>query len=128
MGHFPSMKFASGFEILEYCQTMAELYRFYDRCLFHTTVERTEWDEAERRWTVRTDRGDAMRARYVVLANGILTTPKLARIDGMESFAGPSFHTSRWAYTVDLEGKRVGIIGTAAPAVQGRPDTPTAVS
>jgi cyclohexanone monooxygenase len=122
MGYFPSMKFASGFEILEYCQSMAQRYGFYDRCLFHTTVERTVWDEASARWSIHTDRGDHMRARYVVLANGILTTPKLARIEGMESFAGQSFHTSRWDYTIDLEGKRVGIIGTGATAVQAVPE------
>src|SRR3546814_13108370 len=109
MGHFPSMKFASGFEILEYCQTMAERYGFYDRCLFHTTVERTEWDEAERRWTVRTDRGDAMRARLVVLANGLLTPPKLARLAGPASFAGKSFHPSRWAHTAHPAGNPVGL-------------------
>src|ERR1700722_7858656 len=122
MGYFPTMKFASGFEILEYCQTMAERHGFYDHCLFHTTVERTEWDEATGRWTVFTDRGDAMRARYVVLANGILTTPKLARIEGMETFQGKSFHTSRWDYNVDLQGQRVGIIGTGATAVQAIPE------
>ena len=122
MGYFPSVKFASGFEILEYCQTMAEKYGLYDRCLFHTTVNQTVWDEAASRWIVHTDRGDAMRARYVVLANGILTTPKLARIDGMESFKGDAFHTSRWNYHVDLEGKRVGIIGTGATAVQVVPE------
>ncbi len=122
MGYFPTMKFASGFEILEYCQSMAERYGFYDHCLFHTTVEQTDWDEASGRWTVQTDRGDKMRARYVVLANGILTTPKLARIEGMETFAGESFHTSRWNYHVDLEGKRVGIIGTGATAVQVVPE------
>ena len=48
MGYVPSMKFASGFEIFEYCQAMAERFGFFERCLFHTTVERTEWDEAER--------------------------------------------------------------------------------
>lgn len=122
MGYFPKMKFASGFEILEYCQAMAEKSGFYDRCLFHTTVEQTVWDETTGRWEVCTDRGDSMRARFVVLANGILTTPKLARIKGMESFAGKAFHTSRWDYTVDLEGKRVGIIGTGATAVQVVPE------
>ena len=116
------MKFASGFEILEYCQTMAEKFGFYDKCLFHTTVERTDWDETTGRWTVHTDRGDAMNARYVILANGILTSPKLARIEGMEKFAGESFHTSRWKYDVDLEGKTVGIIGTGATAVQAIPE------
>ena len=88
MGYFPTMKFASGFEILEYCQKMAEKFGFYDHCLFHTTVEKTEWDEATGRWTVYTDRGDAMRARFVILANGILTSPKLARIEGMETLQG----------------------------------------
>ena len=122
MGVIPSMKFASGFEILEYCQAMAQRFGFYDRCLFHTTVERTDWDEASGQWKVSTDRGDRMRARYVVLANGILTTPKLARIEGMETFKGHAFHTSRWDYTIDLSAKRVGIIGTGATAVQVIPE------
>jgi cyclohexanone monooxygenase len=122
MDYIPSMKFAAGFEIMEYCQKMAEKFGFYDKCLFHTTVEKTEWDETSARWTVHTDRGDAMRAKFVVLANGILTTPKLARIDGMQSFAGDSFHTSRWDYDIDLKDKRVGIIGTGATAVQAVPE------
>ncbi|MCZ6618114.1 MAG: NAD(P)/FAD-dependent oxidoreductase [Gammaproteobacteria bacterium] len=122
MGYVPSMKFASGFEILEYCQRMAEKFGFHDRCLFHTTVDKTEWDESTGRWTVFTDRGDKMRARFVVLANGILTTPKLARIDGMASFKGDAFHTSRWDYNIDLQGKTVGIIGTGATAVQVVPE------
>ena len=63
-----------------------------------------------------------MRARYVILANGILTSPKLARIEGMETFQGEAFHTSRWNYDVTLEGKRVGIIGTGATAVQVIPE------
>ena len=122
MGYVPTMKFASGFEILEYCQKMADKFGFYDHCLFHTTVEETTWDEATGRWTVTTNRGDRMRARFVILANGILTTPKLARIEGMETFKGVAFHTSRWNYNVDLDGKRVGIIGTGATAVQAIPE------
>ena len=122
MGYIPTMKFASGFEIMEYCQRMAEKFGFYDHCLFHTTVEKTEWDESAGRWTVSTDRGDAMRARFVVLANGILTTPKLARIEGMETFQGEAFHTSRWNYDIDLKDKTVGIIGTGATAVQVIPE------
>jgi cyclohexanone monooxygenase len=122
MGYVPSMKFASGFEILEYCQNLAEKFGFYDHCLFHTTVKATTWDEASGRWIVETDRGDKMRARFVLLANGILTTPKLARIAGMEKFKGESFHTSRWNYNIDLRGKRVGIIGTGATAVQAIPE------
>ncbi len=121
-GYVPTMKFASGFEILEYCQRLAGKFGFYEHCLFHTTVERTDWDEASGRWTVTTNRGDAMKARFVLLANGILTTPKLARIEGMETFKGKAFHTSRWNYNIDLKGKRVGIIGTGATAVQAIPE------
>jgi cyclohexanone monooxygenase len=121
-GYVPSMKFASGFEILEHCQRLAEKFGFYEHCLFHTTVEETAWDEETGRWTVTTDRGDAMRARHVILANGILTTPKLARIKGMEKFKGEAFHTSRWNYNVALKGKRIGIIGTGATAVQAIPE------
>jgi cation diffusion facilitator CzcD-associated flavoprotein CzcO len=128
MEYYPSMKFASGFEIMEYCQTMAEKFGFYDHCLFHTTVENTEWNEETGRWTVHTDRGDAMQARYVILANGILTTPKLARIEGMADFQGEAFHTSRWNYNIDLAGKKVGIIGTGATAVQVIPEIAKVVS
>ncbi len=122
MGYFPTMKFASGFEIMEYCQKLAEKFGFYDKCLFHTTVERTVWSDENSNWTVHTDRGDEMKARFVILANGLLTTPKLARIKGMESFQGDSFHTSRWNYNVDLTNKRVGVIGTGATAVQVVPE------
>jgi len=122
MNYIPSMKFASGFEILEYCQKLAEKFHFYDHCLFHTTVEKTEWEESSQRWNVHTDRGDQMRARFVILANGILTTPKLARIEGMQTFTGDAFHTSRWNYKVDLKNKKVGVIGTGATAVQVIPE------
>ena len=121
-GYFPTQKYASGFEIFEYCQLIAERFGFYDHCLFHTEVTGVNWGDVAQRWTVRTARGDAMRARFVMLANGILTTPRLARIDGMEAFAGQSFHTSRWDYNVDLPGKRIGIIGTGATAVQAIPE------
>jgi cyclohexanone monooxygenase len=77
---------------------------------------------------VHTDRGDAMRARFVCLANGFLQKPKLPGIPGIERFAGHSFHTSRWdyAYTggdadgglTKLHDKRVGVIGTGATAIQ----------
>lgn len=107
---------------MEYCQNMAEKFGFYEHCLFHTTVENTHWQEDSQRWTVGTDRGDQIKARFVVLANGLLTTPKLARIEGMSTFKGESFHTSRWNYHLDLKGKKVGIIGTGATAVQMVPE------
>lgn len=122
MGAIPSMKFASGFEIMEHCQRIAEKTGFYDKTLFHTTVEETTWDESNKRWIIKTDRGDEMSARYVVMANGILTTPRLAKIKGQDLFQGDAFHTARWRYDVDLTGKRVGVIGTGATGVQVIPE------
>ena len=124
MDYVPSRHYAEGPEIFAHCQAIARKYGLYDLAVFGTTVTSTVWNEHEQRWHVGTDRGDALRAKYVVCANGTLSKPKLARIDGMESFQGHSFHTSRWDYGFtgpDLENLadlRVGIIGTGASAVQ----------
>merc|ERR1719230_1793283 len=75
-----------------------------------------------KRWIVRTNKNDAIRARYVVMANGIMTVPKLANLPGMESYKGVAFHTSRWDYSHDLRGKTVGIIGTGATSCQCVPE------
>ena len=83
-GYVPRMKFASGFEIFEYCQLLAKRFGVYEpgAALFHTTVEETVWDDSNKVWNVKTDRGDNMTAKFVIMANGILTTPKLAKIEG----------------------------------------------
>src|SRR5690606_11327621 len=96
--------------------------------LFRTRVEDLTWDDASGRWIVSTNHGDRMRARHVVLATGPLNRPKLPGIPGLDSFRGHSFHASRWDYRytggssagglTGLAGKRVGIIGTGATAVQ----------
>ena len=128
MGYVPTRHYAEGWEILEHCRAIAKRYDLYELAVFQTTVTETVWHEDEQRWHVRTDRGDTMRAQFVICANGTLSKPKLARIDGMESFEGHSFHTSRWdyAYTGEqlehLHDKVVGIIGTGATAVQAIPN------
>ena len=127
MNYVPTRHYARGDEIFRHCQAIARKYDLYDLAVFQTTVVGTTWDEADRLWHVTTDRGDHMRARFVVCANGTLTKPKLARIAGMESFAGHSFHTSRWDFDYTgsnlehLGDKVVGIIGTGATAVQAIP-------
>ncbi len=124
MDYVPSRHYAPGSEILEHCRAIARRYDLYELAVFQTTVTSTVWNEQDQLWDVTTDRGDRMRARFVVCANGTLAKPKLAVIDGMDTFEGHSFHTSRWDYGYtgqDLEhlhDKRVGIIGTGASAVQ----------
>ncbi|MFT3811225.1 MAG: NAD(P)/FAD-dependent oxidoreductase [Micropepsaceae bacterium] len=127
-GFIPASKYTPAREILAHCRTIGKHFDLYDDALFQTEVTGMEWDEAAGRWIVRTNRGDAMRARFVVLANGPLHRPKLPGIPGVEGFTGHSFHTSRWDYaytggTADggldgLADKRVAIIGTGATAVQ----------
>lgn len=122
MGYIPERKFASGFEILDYCRQIAVRTSLYERCLFNTEVMQADWNDAEQRWIVNTSRGDSMRTRFLVLAHGIFSTPKVPRIQGLDEFEGKWFHTSRWDHSVDLADKRVGIIGTGATAVQVIPE------
>ncbi|HUO89886.1 MAG TPA: NAD(P)/FAD-dependent oxidoreductase [Rhizomicrobium sp.] len=127
MKYMPGRLYAKGPEIFAYCQAIAQRYDLYDLAVFRTTVTSTTWNDAEKLWHLGTDRGDHMRAKFVICANGTLSKPKLSRIAGMETFRGHAFHTSRWdyAYTGDalenLADKVVGIIGTGASAVQAIP-------
>lgn len=126
-GYVPTRHYAKAPEIFAYCQLIARKYNLYDLAVFQTTVTSTVWDEGERMWRIGTDRGDEIKARFVICANGTLSKPKLSKIKGMETFKGHSFHTSRWDYEYtkpDLSGladKVVGIIGTGATAVQAIP-------
>jgi cation diffusion facilitator CzcD-associated flavoprotein CzcO len=124
MGKVPPSYYAKGPEIYAHCQEIARKYDLYKLAVFQTTVTSTVWDAEARLWRVGTDRGDKMSARFVIVANGTLSQPKLTKIDGMERFKGYSFHTSRFDYEYtgqdlsNLKDKVVGIIGTGASAVQ----------
>ena len=128
-GHMPSEKYAHAPEILAHCQRIGKQYGLYDNALFHTEVVSLDWDEAKSRWNIRTNRGDDFTAQFVGMGTGPLHVPKLPGIEGIESFKGHSFHTSRWDYDYTggdpsgalmekLADKRVGIIGTGATSVQ----------
>ena len=128
-GHMPSEKYAHAPEILAQCQRIGEQYGLYENALFHTIVEALEWDQSRSVWVIRTNRGDEFTAQFIGLGTGPLHVPKLPGIPGIERFKGHSFHTSRWDYAYTggdpkgapmekLAGKRVGIIGTGATAVQ----------
>lgn len=131
LGYIPKEKYSRGPEILAHCKAIAEKYDLYRDACLQTEVTEMRWDAAISRWIISTNRGDAMKARFVCMANGFLQKPKLPGIPGVEKFKGHTFHTSRWdyAYTggdsegnlTGLKGKRVGIIGTGATAVQSVP-------
>jgi cation diffusion facilitator CzcD-associated flavoprotein CzcO len=124
VGYMPTEKYAKGAEIFRHCRRIAEHYGLYRDACLQTEVTEISWDETACRWTIHTDRGDAIRARFVSMANGYLQKPKLPGIPGIELFRGRTFHTSRWDYRYtgtqleNLADKRIGIIGTGATAVQ----------
>ncbi|MBU6329016.1 MAG: NAD(P)/FAD-dependent oxidoreductase [Acidobacteria bacterium] len=128
-GHMPSQKYTMAPEIFEHAQRIATTFGLYEHALFSTSVTSLEWDESASRWIIHTDRGDALRARFVTMGTGPLHRPKLPGVPGIETFEGHAFHTSRWDYDhtggsptdgrlVGLADRRVGIIGTGATAVQ----------
>jgi len=127
-GYIPKEKYSFAPEILAHARRIGEKFDLYRDACFQTTIKAITWSEDECRWIVTTDRGDSMRARFVVMSNGPLNRPKLPGIPGIESYQGHTFHTSRWDYgytggdtngNLDkLADKRVAVIGTGATAVQ----------
>ncbi len=134
LDYIPTEKYAKGPEILAHCRRIAHHYDLYRNALLQTEVREIRWDATQSRWVISTDHGDAIRARFVSMANGYLQKPKLPGIAGIESFRGHMFHTSRWDYDhtgdqlQNLSDKRVGIIGTGATAVQCVPHLAAAAS
>lgn len=128
LGYIPTEKYARQPELLAHSQMIAVKYDLLDNACLSTVVTGMVWDEAEGRWTVTTNRGDRMRARFVITNFGTFTQPKLPKVPGLASFEGHMFHTSRWDYEYTggtsmggldkLHNKRVGVIGTGATSVQ----------
>lgn len=128
LNYLPKEKYSYVTEIFEHCQRIGKHYDLYPITLFQTRVAELAWDDAEKVWVIRTNHGDAIRARFVVSALGTASRAKLPGIPGIESFEGHSFHTSRWDYGYTggdttgnlwkLEDKTVAIIGTGATAIQ----------
>ena len=109
-------------EILAYLRRVAATYDVAGRISYDTAVTSLEWDDAESRWQLQAADGRRFTARVVVLAVGGIHVPKLPPLAGLETFAGPAFHSARWRHDVDLSGKRVAVIGTGASAIQIIPE------
>ncbi|MER5927024.1 flavin-containing monooxygenase [Streptomyces mirabilis] len=128
VGYIPKQKYSFGDEVFEHCQRIGKHFGLYDHAIFSTLIRSMEWDESIGRWRIGTNRGDDIRARFVVMCQGPFNRPKLPGIPGIKDFRGHTFHTARWDYAYtggDMSGgldkladKRVAVIGTGASGIQ----------
>jgi cation diffusion facilitator CzcD-associated flavoprotein CzcO len=114
--------YAPGHELKAYAEHCVEKYGLRPKIRFNTKVLGATFDEEADVWRIETDPGAPITARFLINGGGVLTTPRLPDIDGVDSFAGLTMHTARWDHSQDLTDKRVAIIGTGASAVQVIPE------
>jgi cation diffusion facilitator CzcD-associated flavoprotein CzcO len=112
-----SRRYAPQAEIQAYLEEIASRYGVRDRIRTSTEVLSARWDESRDTWVLETTAG-THEANVLVTACGQLSVPTVPPIPGLDSFAGPAFHTARWRHDVDLTGKRVAVIGTGCSAIQ----------
>lgn len=113
-----SRKFAPQAEILSYLEDCARRFGLLPHLRTGVAVTRAVLDEATGRWLVEASDGTSYRARALVAATGGLSRPALPDIAGLDTFVGPRFHSARWDAAASLDGRRVGVIGTGASAIQ----------
>jgi cation diffusion facilitator CzcD-associated flavoprotein CzcO len=108
---------------LEYLNLVADKLDLRRDMQFSARVVAAHWSDAATQWIVTLESGETAAARFLFTAIGILSAYTLPRIPGLDSFRGPAHHTARWPHApVDFAGKRVGIIGTGASAIQAIPE------
>lgn len=115
-------RYASQPEILRYVNHVTDRFDLRRDIQFDTRVESAMFDEETSRWTLQTDRGDRVSAKYCIMATGCLSAPNKPSFPGIDSFEGRSYHTGHWPHDgVDFAGKRVAVIGTGSSAIQAIP-------
>jgi cation diffusion facilitator CzcD-associated flavoprotein CzcO len=110
-----SRVFAEQPEIQAYLLDVAERFSIIPHIHFETDAIKSTWDNGLQRWVVETNRG-RYHAQFLVLGQGPLHEAQIPKIPGLDSFAGTTFHSSRWRHDYDLRGTRVAVIGTGASA------------
>ena len=110
-------------DTLEYLNYVADKFDLRRDMRFGCTVKSAHWDDAATTWIVTLENGETATSRFLITAIGILSAHTLPAIPGRDDFRGPSYHPARWPHTkVDFTGKRVGVIGTGATAIQAIPE------
>lgn len=112
-----SRRYAPQAEIQAYIERVARDEGVLDRVRTGTEVEAASWDDERAVWALETSSG-SHEADVLITACGQLSVPSVPKLDGLDDFAGPAFHTARWRHDVDLTGKRVAVVGTGCSAIQ----------
>lgn len=133
--YMPTQKYVSGTELREHANRIANQWNLTQRALLNTSVSELAWNDKDKHWTVQIslnsapEKSMALQANFVILATGLLNSPKIPKLPGIDNFHGRISHTSRWDYEYTggteenpemkkLTDKRVGIVGTGASGVQ----------
>ena len=115
-------RYAAQPEILTYINHVADRFDLRRDIQLETRVTSAVFDEGMGRWTIATNRGDRVTARFCIMATGCLSEAQVPDFKGIETFEGRRYHTGKWPHEgVDFTGRRVGIIGTGSSAIQSIP-------
>lgn len=117
-----SRTYATGPEILRYLEKVADHFDLRRHCRFGMEVKTCRWHEAEALWEVRCQTGDTFVAAILVVCAGQLNRPAFADVPGQCTFLGAQFHSARWDANAPIAGRRIGVIGNGASAVQIVPE------
>jgi cation diffusion facilitator CzcD-associated flavoprotein CzcO len=136
--HLYSFSFAQRRDWSRLCSPQQEIHAYLHQVareqrvdgLVHCgqTVTSCSWEEQSASWSVQTTQGSTYEADALVIATGQLHKPHTPAIEGAEDFQGHSFHSAEWDHDYSLEGKRVGVVGTGASAVQFVPEIASQVA
>jgi cyclohexanone monooxygenase len=115
-------RYAAQPELLSYANHVADRFDLRRDIQFDTRIERAEFDESRNLWLVTPAGDEAVTARHLILATGVLSSAQLPAIKGIDSFKGDIYHTAQWPHEpVDFAGRRVGLVGTGSSGVQAAP-------
>lgn len=124
-----SERYSSQPEILEYANHVADRFHLRDGIEFETEVRSAKFDETSNTWHVETSRNETLVCQSLVMATGCLSSTNHPHMVGIDDFRGDIYHTGQWPHEpVDLQDKRIGIIGTGSSAIQAIPHLAEAAS
>ncbi len=114
-----SERFPGQPEIERWMHYIADMLDLRRDISFSTKITTATFNESAGRWRVETDQGDVIDTQFVIGCTGMLSAPLTDRFPGQSSFKGQIVHTGRYPKGgLDLEGKRVAVIGTGATGIQ----------